>query len=209
MCANDGSLPGRAARGVRGRILAGVAALTGLMWVACAPAQAQARYTCRWPNGTVTISDRPCTGTSPGMVYYGPVEQRSAPSYVPKSGEAPEHLRYMSARCASMSDALRTASVRGLKSEAIAELQRNYQKECSDNEREAMVQYNAERAGQYRAKQDEKQASAVRAQLSQQQQQQCDESKRILYTKRKRTDLTEGEKAELQRFEDNYHARCG
>ena len=39
--------------------------------------------------------------------------------------------------------------------------------------------------------------------------QQCGESKRILLSKRARTDLTEGEKAELRRFEDNYRSRCG
>ncbi len=39
--------------------------------------------------------------------------------------------------------------------------------------------------------------------------QQCGESKRILYTKRARTDLTEGGKSELRRFEENYRSRCG
>ena len=38
--------------------------------------------------------------------------------------------------------------------------------------------------------------------------QQCGESKRILFSKRARTDLTDGEKAELKRFEENYLARC-
>lgn len=38
---------------------------------------------------------------------------------------------------------------------------------------------------------------------------QCGESRRILRTKRARTDLNDGEKAELERFETNYRARCG
>jgi hypothetical protein len=40
------------------------------------------------------------------------------------------------------------------------------------------------------------------------QEQQCGESKRILVTKKARTDLNDGEKADLQRFEVNYRARC-
>lgn len=41
------------------------------------------------------------------------------------------------------------------------------------------------------------------------QQEQCEESKRIRLTKRRRTDLTEGAKSELQWFETNYTSRCG
>lgn len=37
---------------------------------------------------------------------------------------------------------------------------------------------------------------------------QCRESMRIIRTKRGRQNLTEGEKADLQRFEDNIRARC-
>ncbi|MDQ6880790.1 MAG: hypothetical protein M3150_01695 [Pseudomonadota bacterium] len=40
-------------------------------------------------------------------------------------------------------------------------------------------------------------------------QEQCGESKRILVTKRARTDLNEGEKAELKRFEENFRSRRG
>jgi hypothetical protein len=183
-----------------------------LAGLAASAAWAQARYACRLPNGSTVVSDRPCTGSaSPGMVYYGPVEQPSTPSYYyqPQPGEAPEYLKYMNARCASMSDAVRTAGVRGLKMDAIAELQRNYRKDCAENEQEARVQLNAERQGRAQAKREEKQATAARTQQSQLAQQQCDESKRILVTKRKRTDLSDGEKADLQRFEENYRARCG
>ena len=45
-------------------------------------------------------------------------------------------------------------------------------------------------------------------QQSQMAQQQCDESKRIIAGKKRRTILNDGERAELQRFEDNIRARC-
>ena len=38
--------------------------------------------------------------------------------------------------------------------------------------------------------------------------QQCAESRRILLAKRARTDLSQGEKDDLARFETNYRARC-
>ncbi len=37
----------------------------------------------------------------------------------------------------------------------------------------------------------------------------CDESRGILATKKRRTDLNDGEKAELLRFEENFRSRCG
>ena len=199
--------------GAIGSALRVVTARTGLLgWCALlamaggADAQAQTRYICRQANGSTTVSDRPCPV---GIVYYGPTEQRSVPSYVPKSGEAPDYLKYMGARCSSMHDALRTAPVRGLKSDVIGELQRNYQRECAVEEQEARGKLSADYTSQHNARRDEKVAGAQRAQQSQLAQQQCDESKRILHNKKKRTDLSEGEKADLQRFEDNYRARCG
>ena len=38
--------------------------------------------------------------------------------------------------------------------------------------------------------------------------QQCAESRRILTNKKARTDLTQGEKDDLARFETNFRARC-
>jgi len=65
-----------------------------------------------------------------------------------------------------------------------------------------------ERGDQYQAKRADQQAERQAKERTALQQQQCGESKRILITKRARTDLNEGEKAELQRFEQNYRERC-
>jgi hypothetical protein len=54
----------------------------------------------------------------------------------------------------------------------------------------------------------ERQAEAKAMERTRLQEQQCGESKRILAVKRARTDLSAGEKADLQRFEENYKARC-
>ena len=196
-------------------------------------AQAQLSYTCRNGAGVAFQSSQPCASTSSpssgygsssssssgnytgsnrgGITYYGPAET-PAPRYqppAPRVAEAPSHIRYMSARCASLSDAVRTAYARGLKPETVEDLRRNYRNECAENESEARTQ-------QFQEGRDRKQqakADAIADKQSRErtalQQQQCGESKRILATKRARTDLTEGEKTELQRFEDNYRSRCG
>lgn len=65
-----------------------------------------------------------------------------------------------------------------------------------------------ERSDARKAKQEEKQAATEQRQRTELAQQQCDESKRILYNKKRRTDLTDGEKADLQRFEEAYRSRC-
>ncbi|MBU0893082.1 MAG: hypothetical protein KKH21_19655, partial [Gammaproteobacteria bacterium] len=59
---------------------------------------------------------------------------------------------------------------------------------------------------------DNEKASQQAAQASREQEeraaQQCAESRRILANKRARTDLTEGEKNDLRRFEEAFLARC-
>jgi hypothetical protein len=191
-------------------------------------AQAQVQYHCRSSSGTAYTSSSPCNsygGTSAssgsrtaagasrqtGVTYYGPADS-GAPRYQPPPpsiGEAPPHMKFMSPRCSSLHDALRTASARGLRSETVQEMRKGYRDECAENEREAHAALSRERGEkvqQQRASQNAEKQARERTAL---QEQQCGESKRILVTKRARTDLNEGEKAELRRFEENYRSRCG
>ena len=189
-------------------------------------AQAQARYTCRTANGGAYISDRPCSNSTnygssasstsrnansgkDGIVYYGPEAEK--PRYeapIPRIGEAPAHVKYMSPRCSSLNDALRTAHARGLTSDTISTMRRDYQRECAENEGEAHARLSQERGEKVQQKRAEQAMDKQEKERAALREQQCGESKRILVTKRARTDLTEGEKAELKRFEENYRARC-
>jgi hypothetical protein len=181
----------------------------GLAGLAC-DAAAQVRYTCRTANG-VYISDRPC-GSDAGSppVYYGPTEQpRTYTPPPPSVGQAPEYITYMSARCSGLHDALRTAPARGLDHQTQNEMRRNYQRECAEDEAEARNRWYKERGEKKQMARSEADAARREQDRSKLLQDQCGESKRILVTKRQRTDLTEGERAELARFEANYKARCG
>jgi hypothetical protein len=171
-------------------------------------ALAQKTYQCRNANGSVYLSDRPCGGQG-GYVYYGPTEpSQQKQTYIPSVGTAPDHLKYMSPRCASMHDAIRTGPARGLKSETLSTMRRDYQAQCAEDEAEARSQLSREKTDQRNEKKAEMRAQANAQNQAKLHEQRCEESKRILVTKRARTDLTEAERAELQRFEANYRSRC-
>lgn len=172
----------------------------------CAGREVVQRYTCT-SNGRTYASSQPCPSSGP--LYYGPVT--STPSYEPRTAkleQAPDTLKYLSPRCASLNDAIRTAPARGLKHDVISAMNREYRQQCSEDEGEARSKMSRERredkqqrAEANKAEQQDRERTAIQAQ-------QCGESKRILFAKRARTDLTAGEKADLQRFEDNYRSRC-
>jgi TfoX/Sxy family transcriptional regulator of competence genes len=185
----------------------------GLLLAAGGAAQAQVIYQCRAANGAVYQSSRPCTGQSVGA-YAPPVERQPPPTYYyyssPSSVDrAPEYLRHMSARCASLHDALRTASTRGLKYETIATMRQDYQRECAEDEMQARQLMSREQFDKRLAQRADIQAQQQAEAQTKAQQQQCAESRRVLYVKKQRTDLTEGERADLARFEENLKSRCG
>ncbi len=172
------------------------------------PAAAQYGYTCRLSNGSYVQSDRPCSNNT-GLTYYPPINTSPPNStYIPKASLPPDYLQYMNPRCSAMNDAIRTSTVRGLSYQASVELQRNYQRECADDENDARSRHSKERGDARRAENDAKQSAQAVLQQSQMAKQQCDESRRIIANKKRRTDLNEGERSELLRFEDNIRARC-
>lgn len=176
-------------------------------------------YHCRTPGGSAYLSDRPCSGR---LVYSAsPTYQERRESsgstyagsrYQPPVETAPEWWQYLSGRCATLHDGLRTARSRGLKYETIQEMRRNYETQCGEEERDARRQLSRNKREQRKQKQEEAKSQALAQEQAMDQvrlrEQQCGEARRILASKRRRTDLTEGELADLQRFEDNYRSRC-
>lgn len=172
----------------------------------CTGREVVERYTCT-SNGRTYASSHPCP--SSGMVYYGPATTSpSSESRIAKIDQAPDTLKYLSPRCASLNDAIRTAPARGLKYETISEMRKEYEQQCSDNEKDAHDQMSRERRENKKQMTEASKADQADRERANIQAQQCGESKRILFAKRARTDLTAGEKADLQRFEENYRSRC-
>jgi len=172
------------------------------------PADAQAQsYQCRDNTGRSYTSSLPC---KPGMVYYAPLPEKPvARSHVPSAGDAPDHLKYMDPRCASLNDAIRTAPVRGLKGDAVSEMRKEYNRECRESEQAASRQLSQEKGDKRKAAESEKKVAEREASWTRAQQEMCGELKRVLRVKQARTDLNEGEQRDLQRSKEAYQRRCG
>lgn len=175
-------------------------------------------YSCKNSSGRYVASSSPCSSiATSGMVYYPPIEQ---PTYgypqgqryekpVQRAQDPDSFVQYMNPRCAGLNDALRTASARGIPYEKISDMRREYTKNCQEEEGEARERLSNANTEKRQQKLDDKRNEKLDQERASLKAQQCGESKRILVTKKARTDLNEGEKAELRRFEENYRTRCG
>ena len=171
----------------------------------CESASAQAQvYRCV-VNGTTYISDRPCATPNPSPSKLIAVDPTRAPtvSRPPTLQPAPDHQRFLSQRCAEVSDAIRTAPSRGVGYSTIQDLQREYQRNCSEDEAFAR-----QRAADERSREREKQ-SAVRQESERSQrdatrrQERCAALRDTLRTRRDQAD-----KALTQATEDAYNTHC-
>lgn len=118
--------------------------LPALLALLClSPAAFAATYRCE-VSGSVVLTDKPCAGSSPPpMGSIGPAH--AVTSYqprLPSMEQAPEHHRYLSQRCAELSDAVRTAPSRGIHADTVRDLRREYSRDCSDDEQYARRQAN-------------------------------------------------------------------
>ncbi len=111
-------------------------------------AQAQALHRCSTPSGSTYIAEAPC--------------EQSTNQYATETGTSREIplvidveplMKYLSPRCADLLDQLRNARER--RAEKVPELNRNYYRECHEEELSAATRLDAEqfqRNGQGRGK---------------------------------------------------------
>ncbi|MFY3386505.1 DUF4124 domain-containing protein [Paracidovorax sp. MALMAid1276] len=200
----------------------GVAVLLFALCWGVAGAQAQTRYHCRDDQGNTYSLSRPCPANArTTAVSAGPAPSR--PSYSSSSSgygsspvrsvpDTPDHYQYLSARCKSLDENIRSAYSRGIKADVLDGLRREYRRDCRDEERDAYSRLSSERSARDRQRREDEKAAQMEANATREQEarfaQQCAESRRILANKRARTDLTEGEKNDLRRFEEAFMARC-
>lgn len=189
---------------------AGGCFLVMLAGLAASNAFGQQMYRCK-SGASTYVSDRPCpSGPETRITAYGPAktaEPRS--SYQAPLQKAPDHLRHLSAACAELNDAIRTAPARGVGRATQSELREEYQLKCQEDEEVARKRVSDDRReerDQRRAEIKSRQAEQSRAVAAREQ---CSEMLRILHEKRKRVDsMTPGERADHQRFESSYSERC-
>lgn len=200
-------------------VFAVMLALLGALGVS--GAEAQMRYHCRDANGNDYSLSRPClSGSTTRTVEAGPAQpqpsysysQRSQPTAVRTAPDVPDHYSYMSARCRSLDENIRSAYSRKIAPDVVQGMQREYRRDCRQEEEDASRRMYDERRSGDRERREEERSAQVASDTARQQDarqaQQCAESQRILNAKRARTDLTEGERRDLQRFEEAFLARC-
>ena len=188
----------------------------GLFASGASPAWAQA-YSCKNSSGRYVPSYSPCASAGAnGLVYYGPVESTNS-SYnqsqryerpLPRAQDAEPFVEYMGPMCGGLNDNIRTAAARGISSDRISDMRREYSKKCQEDEQEARERLSKAKGEKRLEKLEAMKSEKLDQDRASIKAQQCGESKRILNNKKARTDLTDGEKLDLQRFESNYRSRC-
>ncbi|MFO1327451.1 MAG: hypothetical protein U1F56_08830 [Rubrivivax sp.] len=162
-------------------------------------------------------SDRACAiagGTRLGSI--GPADSDEAPARPPPSSveRAPEYLGHMSADCAGLNDAIRTAAARGLSEATRHELRADYQRRCSADEALARQRWELEQQRTLQRREQQRVAVVRQVEREQAEQQravlQCSEMRRIVAGKQSRmATLSPGELGDLRRFEALVAERCG
>lgn len=186
--------------------------LLAALCVAAGTCAAGPMYRCA--NGNTSYwSDKPCTNHSLGSV--GPAPQSGTTYAQPMRGgaltvsRAPDYLQYLSPACASLHDAIRTASSRGIGVQTQLDLRTEYQAKCSEEDAAARRRDAEDKSAQ----RDQRKAEVVAQQTQRSEaaatREQCNEMLRILHERKKRWDaMSAGERSDLQRFEANYRDRC-
>lgn len=164
-------------------------------------------------GGRVHLSDRPCaTGNASPMGYYGPAqnpryERRPAP--LPSAAKAPDHLKYLGAECASISEAIRTGPSRGVRGDVIGALHEEYREKCSAEDSDARRQLGDERRQQMQERVAQREAAQSQRQEAEARSAQCLGMRDVLTLKRKRAgELNATELAALRDLERSFNERC-
>jgi hypothetical protein len=102
-------------------------------------AQAQSLHRCSTPSGSTFISEAPCAQSSDQFATgSGPSKE------IPLVRDVAPLMKYLSPRCAALLDELRNARER--RSDKVAELNRNYYRECDEEELKAATRLAAEQS---------------------------------------------------------------
>lgn len=179
------------------------------------PALAQTSYACTTARGESYRSLNPCPRVQPpGLIHYAPTSPGPSSHQAPvqRIERAGDELGYMSPKCATLQDGIRTAPNRGLSATTIREMRQNFDRECSEERREAM---NAARKNQQldekrrREEQEVAQLQKLRSVEDQERyRQQCAEMRLSIQRRKQRVNPTEGELSDLALFEERYQSRC-
>lgn len=175
----------------------------------------QTTYSCKTDSGISYRSLSPCPrATKSELIYYGPAQERrpSQQRHVPRVERAGEEQAYMSAKCVTMQEGIRTAPNRGLSSATIRELRQTFDRECREEHSNALRALRKDQRAQEKQAEDEQELALQQKLRSQEEEdrfrRQCAEMRMAIHSRKQRTNPTEGELRDLQLFEARYQSRC-
>lgn len=176
------------------------------------PAHGQT-YQCKRNNGSTYQTNKPCP--EPGLVYYGPTDNgtpsRSDTSNVRIQLAEPE-LQYLSPECSRLYEGIRTAAARGVKYDAVQSTRKEFFEKCSEELAEARQKHSLAKGEKKVAEQESKKSSQRQAALSKEDEarkfRQCAEMRGALSNRKAKANPTDGEKKDIDVFEQRYRERC-
>ena len=131
---------------------------------------------------------------------------------MPQVERAGEEQAYMSPKCATLQEGIRTAPNRGLSSATIRELRQTFDRECRDDRRNALRALRKDQREQEKQAENEQELAMQQKLRSQEDEdrfrRQCAEMRLAIHRRKQRANPTEGELRDLQLFEDRYQSRC-
>jgi hypothetical protein len=185
-------------------------AILSLLWCHVSTAHAQTTTINSVNANAVVIQKQESAAVRPSPALpsrqplQGPSAQTVGIPFLPR-----ELLAYMSPRCAQLFEVELRGGSRSLDRTVSVGLQTEFQMNCPDAVSEARKALTQDKLRKYDAAQAQRTAAQNAAQQDKLTREQCSEWLRILAGKRKRLDsMTEGEKSDHQRFEQNFLARC-
>ncbi len=194
-------------------MVAGLTLLAGIAHaqIGCVPSGVPQQGTSSSACGVKSHSRLGHINGNGSRTYYG---QGYYPGYGRSYGssrmeEASNLLPYLSPGCAQLKEAIRTGPARGVGSDVLNQLQKEYVAKCDEEDQQAYRRYRDALSDRRSERHQAQEAVRQERVLSAQEEARCNELLRILAGKRKRVaEMTEGEKGDLQRSEEAYQARC-
>jgi hypothetical protein len=179
--------------------------------IAASATQAQT-YRCS-SGGTTYLSDRPCaTAPKASMGAYGPSRSMAPNPYsapLPGAPKAQDHVKYLSADCASISEAIRTGPARGVRGDVIQGLHEEYRQKCSLEDQEAHARAQQDHSREQQLKLSQRDGLAREREQARLQSDQCGAMRDVIALKRQREKaLNPKEVDALRDLERSFNQRC-
>lgn len=156
-----------------------------------------------------TFQNTRCDSSSTRIMHAGALPaQATITRNLPGIDAPPSYYSKLSGHCQELNDAMRTARIRGIRSDTMQGVYAQWEQECAADAAQAMHDQRQE-ANQAYSQQLASRRAAEEAKLRPERERVvCHEMAVALANKERKPNLNAGEQADLQRFKESYNSRC-